>query len=123
LIWSYPTEGQVISSPEISGGNVYAGSTDGKLYAINANTGTLAWSYNLGDPIVATPCIVPSVSGSHAGITAKGFNGKVAEVLDDGTEQWNKTLSKTGGWSSPTYNPYLYVATAADETGKSSVYA
>lgn len=123
LIWNYPTDGQVISSPQISGGNVYFGSTDGRFYAITTATGALNWSYDLNDPIVSTPCVVPSVSGSHAGITAKGYNGAVAEVLDDGSELWKTMLPKIGGWSSPVYSTNLYVCTNTNETGKSTIYA
>jgi outer membrane protein assembly factor BamB len=46
--WSYPTGGEVWSSPAIGAdGTVYVGSNDGKLYAINPDGG-LKWSYTTG---------------------------------------------------------------------------
>ena len=36
------------SSPTVSGGVVYVGSGDGRLYALDASTGDLIWSYETG---------------------------------------------------------------------------
>jgi outer membrane protein assembly factor BamB len=47
LKWSYPTN-VVYSSPAVSNGVVYAASWDYKIYALNANTGSELWSYNIG---------------------------------------------------------------------------
>ncbi len=53
LLWSYDTGAPVRSSPALGAapgadhsGIVYVGSSNGRLYAINANTGRLRWSYN-----------------------------------------------------------------------------
>jgi hypothetical protein len=46
LDWSHPTRGIIVfSSPAVAGDVVYIGSEDGKLYALDALTGTLEWSY------------------------------------------------------------------------------
>src|SRR5271165_2119830 len=37
--WSYATGGNVWSSPAVANGVVYAGSSDGNLYALKASTG------------------------------------------------------------------------------------
>lgn len=47
------------SSPAIDGdGTVYIGSSDGKLYAINAD-GALKWSFQTKDAIESSPAIGP----------------------------------------------------------------
>ena len=40
-----PPAGQVASSPAVANGVVYVGSFDGNVYALNASTGALLWSY------------------------------------------------------------------------------
>ncbi len=48
----------LLSSPTISGENVYFGSGDGKLYALDINTGEKKWEFTIGVPILSTPTIV-----------------------------------------------------------------
>ena len=36
--WSYPTGGEIFSSPVVPGNVVYIGSEDGKLYALNTGS-------------------------------------------------------------------------------------
>ncbi len=43
--WKYRTGGKVESSPSISGGVLYEGSDDGKVYALNMTTGAKLWTY------------------------------------------------------------------------------
>ena len=38
MIWSYTTGNGVASSPAVTGGVVYVGSYDNKVYALNAGT-------------------------------------------------------------------------------------
>ena len=69
-LWSYQTgeamasfspyvrEGsQVISSPSVSGNTVYLGSTDGRLYALDTESGKEMWRYDLGVPLTSSPAI------------------------------------------------------------------
>ncbi len=54
LDWSYRTGGAISSSPVVANGAVYVASTDGNLYALNATTGALLWSFpGGGSPAVA----------------------------------------------------------------------
>jgi outer membrane protein assembly factor BamB len=45
LLWSYATGNGVNSSPAVVNGVVYVSSYDGNVYALNASTGALLWSY------------------------------------------------------------------------------
>lgn len=45
LVWRYQTGAAIQSGGTLVGGIVYIGSLDGYIYALNASTGTLVWSY------------------------------------------------------------------------------
>ena len=47
-----------LSSPAVWDGKVYFGSGDGNVYALDADTGTLAWKFKTGDVVHASPAIV-----------------------------------------------------------------
>lgn len=49
--WSFETNGVVYSSPTVADGVVYLGSTDGYIYAVNADTGKERWRFNVGGVI------------------------------------------------------------------------
>lgn len=48
LDWKYTTGDTVVSSPAVVNGMAYIGSNDGNIYAFNAATGVLLWSYSTG---------------------------------------------------------------------------
>ncbi len=50
-----------LSSPVISGGNVYFGSGDTHVYALDAATGALRWKFKTGDVVHASPAISDGV--------------------------------------------------------------
>jgi outer membrane protein assembly factor BamB len=55
--WTFRTHGEVISSPAIANGVVYFGSNDGKLYAIDQETGTQKWNFSTNARITSSPAI------------------------------------------------------------------
>lgn len=55
--WKFHTRGHVVSSPAVANGTVYVGSTDGKLYAIDRDAGTLKWGFQTGSRIVSSPAV------------------------------------------------------------------
>jgi len=48
LLWNFTVGNGFNSSPAVVDGVVYVGCDDNKLYAFNANTGGLLWSYTTG---------------------------------------------------------------------------
>ena len=50
-----------LSSPVLSGGNVYFGSGDSHVYALDAGTGALKWKFKTGDVVHASPAIANGV--------------------------------------------------------------
>ena len=55
--WKFPTGGMVISSPVVSEGVLYVGSTDGNVYAINLKSGKQKWKFAAGLRIVSSPAL------------------------------------------------------------------
>lgn len=50
-----------LSSPAVAGGVVYIGSGDQHVYALDAATGALKWSFATGDVVHASPAVVDGV--------------------------------------------------------------
>jgi len=48
LIWQYETEGEIYSSPAISGNMLFIGSNDKHLYAIDKDSGEEIWTFETG---------------------------------------------------------------------------
>ena len=44
-MWNFTTGGAIYSSPDVSDGLVYVGSSDDKVYALNASNGKDVWNY------------------------------------------------------------------------------
>jgi outer membrane protein assembly factor BamB len=88
-LWSYAVpEGIMFSSPIVSNGMVYVGSnfsadckTPGRVYAFEANTGALVWSFattgSIGD---ASPAVIDGTVVIGAGDTVYGFDAMTGLV-------------------------------------------
>lgn len=61
-MWKFPQEKPAgnwfWASPIVNEGIVYAGCLDGKLYAIEAETGEKVWEFDAGSPIVSSPVLM-----------------------------------------------------------------
>ena len=51
LLWKFKTGGPLYASPVIANGILYVGSTDGKLYALDAKRWGIKWVFDAGDAI------------------------------------------------------------------------
>lgn len=56
--WEFDTDGPVHSSPAVVRDQVYVGSDDGTVYAIDSTTGGHTWSFETGGPVRSSPAIV-----------------------------------------------------------------
>jgi outer membrane protein assembly factor BamB len=67
--WTFATGARVDSSPAISGGRVYVGSNDGRLYVLDLASGKKVDEFNAGAPLSASPAIAAGklVIGSQDG--------------------------------------------------------
>jgi outer membrane protein assembly factor BamB len=94
LRWSYTT-GNFVDSPAVAGGTVYIGSDDGKVYALDAATGDLRWTYTTGAAVESSPAVA-------AGTVYIGSNDDRVYALNAATGHLRWTY-KTGSYvvSSP----------------------
>jgi len=78
----------VISTvPTIDAEKVYFGSIDFKLYAVNASTGLIIWTYDTGNIILDSS---PTLYDNK--IYIGGFNNKMMCIDTDGDEVWNYSV-------------------------------
>ena len=57
LLWYFPMEDPVASSPTVVDGVLYFGSEDHRVYALDAATGDPLWSFETGDAVWAAPTV------------------------------------------------------------------
>lgn len=100
--WAYTGAGDWIdSSPVIADdGTVYFGCWDGKLYALEGETGALKWTYSTGPEagdglIVATPAIGPDGT-----IYIGSYDGVFYAIHPDGSLRWSMQPRYWSGLSS-----------------------
>jgi outer membrane protein assembly factor BamB len=89
--------------------SVYFGSTNGKLYCLDALTGDEIWNFSTGNSIKSTPCIVE-------GIVYIGSNDRNIYALDaeTGSKLWNYTFARFSAQISSSIsvvNDLLFVGT------------
>ena len=59
--WKFETGASIHSSPAVAYDTVYFGSADGKLYAVDAATGTERWEFKTGSWVESSPAVVNGV--------------------------------------------------------------
>ena len=57
VAWELQLGGRFDAPPRIEGDTVYAGSTDGHLYAVELGTGALRWKYDAQEEVGTTPVV------------------------------------------------------------------
>lgn len=55
--WKFKTGGAIVSSPVVSGGTVYFGSSDRALYALDERSGALRWKFATHGRIASSPAV------------------------------------------------------------------
>jgi outer membrane protein assembly factor BamB len=75
------------SSPTVVGNKVYVGGLDGKLYCLNADTGSIIWVIQTTGAILSTPTYI-----ANDGLYFASVDGFVYKVnADSGTIIWNQS--------------------------------
>lgn len=59
--WTFATGGIIHSSAAVANGNVYFGSRDNRLYAVDTATGNKKWEFLTGSWVESTPAIVNNI--------------------------------------------------------------
>jgi outer membrane protein assembly factor BamB len=96
------------SSPAGDGSKVVFGCDDGKVYALNAETGSLLWAASARASIVATP----SISGGRV-LVGSQDSTIYAVDLNSGTVVWKHSLGSRIYGSQAVSRSYAYVGTSA----------
>jgi len=83
VAWKFRTEGRVISSPAVSGGLVYVGSTDRHLYAVDRTTGAQRWRFATEGAIASSPAVADGL------VFISSADGNIYAVdAESGAERW-----------------------------------
>ena len=81
--WKFHTDGMVISSPAVAEGVVYVGSTDGKLYAVDRESGAQKWKFDAKSRVVSSPAV------ANGTVYFTAYDGNLyAVVAATGTQKW-----------------------------------
>lgn len=90
--WKFPTGGQIVSSPSIVNGVLYIASDDSHLYAIDADTGSVGWSFSTGESRFSSHAVVDDTVFAQSGLVLYALDAA------SGTEKWQL---QTGSIISP----------------------
>jgi len=81
--WRFDTHAKILSSPAVVHNVVYVGSFDGKLYAVNAQTGAPVWSFRTDGPVNSSPAVDENT------VYFSSLDGNVYAVdASTGNERW-----------------------------------
>jgi outer membrane protein assembly factor BamB len=103
ILWSFQTNGPILSPPLLIEKTVYFGGTDTSMYALNAKDGTLRWTYRAGWGIKSTPVFAD-------GCLFFGSLDNTFYALDaqDGVLRWSFTCQSAIQGSPAVYGEYVF---------------
>jgi len=113
LQWRFRAGGAIHGSAAVANGTVFAGSSDTKLYALDARTGGVRWARALGAPVSSTPAVANGV------VYVQTFAGRVLALrASNGTTIWSRDGAALipfpwghEGWDVYTSSPTLVAGT------------
>jgi len=81
--WTFQTPEAIVSSPTVSNGIVYVGSSDNFLYAVDAGTGKLKWRFDAHGNVGSSPAV------SGGAVFAVSLDGNLYAVgAETGSLKW-----------------------------------
>ena len=95
LKWAFGFEGDAttIGAPTIVDGRLYVGSVPGTLYALNAESGCIYWTYSAHGPVRSAPLVVRN--GANSSLLFGDQNGWFYSVdASSGREQWKRKVDE-----------------------------
>jgi len=121
-VWSFhSTNGDFTGTPVVAAGTLVALAGGGTVYALDASTGALKWSRNLGKPLNATAAIAGGqvfVPVAEVGDGASAGPHVVALNLTDGSLEWDTTIDTQKGadaYGSPVaWNGSVYMGVSGE---------
>lgn len=104
-------EGDARSSPLVVGGSMYGGALDGNLYSLNAETGTIQWTYLTGGPIFGSPYL------SAGTIYIASGDGYLYAVSTSGALVWKSAFTLNLDVIPPEYCEWYNIGTPNVQNG------
>jgi len=90
LKWEFATRDMVYSSPAVANGAVFVGSTDHRLYALDAESGSVLWTADVGQEVRSSPCVLAGK------VIFSDITGRLHAVEQDtGRELWSAAVGAT----------------------------
>jgi outer membrane protein assembly factor BamB len=121
--WTYKTGGAVRSSSPYYNRNIYVGSTDHYLYAINAESGELVWKFLTGGSVTSSPAV--DVNGNIIFQSAENTLYSVNSI--DGSLNWEfesgKDLQYQWGFDYSVSSPAINENAIYFGSGDGNMYA
>jgi len=95
-LWRADTSGPMHSPPTYADGRIFAVTFDNELYAIDAETGAVEWTYqSLSEPARILTATSPAVSGDI--VMAPFTSGEITALrVENGRVLWSDALSRSG---------------------------
>ena len=125
LKWTYATDGPVRSSPTVADGTLYVGSGDGRLYALDVDTGSRRWVFDAKAPIDSSPAV-----GTDGVYFTDRSGSIVALDRSTGRERWRVRTGADApfewgreGWDVYTSSPAIVGDVVVVGSGDGCVYA
>jgi outer membrane protein assembly factor BamB len=96
-IWRTATSGPMHAPPTVSNGRVFAVSFDNEVFAFDAQTGEVLWTYpSLSESARILTASSPAVSGDV--VIAPSASGELTALrADNGRVLWSDSLTRSGG--------------------------
>lgn len=93
--WKFQCRGSV-SSPALSGGTLFIGCDDDKLYALDAASGAVKWSFKTGGPVASSPAVGEGL------VYAGSYDGNFYAIdAASGQERWRFATGGERRFSAP----------------------
>src|SRR5436309_2030716 len=133
--WEFKSStGDFTGTPAVAGGVLVAGNNGGWVYALNAVTGKVLWSRNVGQQINGSAAIdlaAPGGALAFVPVAQIGSPRLLALSLKDGAIRWDRVLTNQPGsdtFGSPTFSGgTVYIGTSGpnndNSTARGSVVA
>ena len=125
--WTFnSSNGDFTGTPVVADGVLVAGTNLGTIYALDAVTGKLRWSHDVGSQINGSAAIDPRAPGGAAvyvPVARLSSPHLIALDLATGAVRWDTVLSREDGadvFGSPTYwNGTVYIGTSGPNSDES----
>lgn len=106
VLWSFEAQAGFETNPLVVNNTVYAGSRDGYLYAINATTGQLVWTYPRQDEPPLSPILFSAAYKDNVIYFASNDSYAYAVDAENGELVWRS--AKLPGQGFHSYWPVIY---------------